>query len=126
MVAGSNPVSLAMVVVAQLAEHRIVVSRVMGSNPISHPCGGDGVKRGAQMPFTVSRHLRGSQTQTSEPLGEDMSKSKITIEINAKPAWKASRGHAAYRGGAGIMGDRRTKRNRTRATKKNRAIREFL
>jgi hypothetical protein len=78
------------------------------------------------MPFTVSRHLRGSQIQTSESLGEDMSKSKITIEINAKPAWKASRGHAAYRGGAGIMSDRRTKRNRTRATKKNRAIREFL
>ena len=55
-----------------------------------------------------------------------MSKQKNTNTINAKPAWKVSRGHAAYRGGAGIMGDRRTKRNRTRATKKNRAIREFL
>jgi len=54
-----------------------------------------------------------------------MSKRKNTITINAKPAWKASRGHAAYRGGAGIMGDRRTKRNRTRAAKKNQAIQDF-
>ena len=54
-----------------------------------------------------------------------MSKRKNTITINAKPVWKASRGHAAYRGGAGIMSDRRTKRNRTRAAQKNQAIRDF-
>ena len=54
-----------------------------------------------------------------------MSKQKNTITINAKPAWKASRGHAAYRGGAGIMGDRRTKRKRTRGSRNKFAIREF-
>jgi len=63
--------------------------------------------------------------RTGESREKNMSK-KTTITINAKPAWKASRGHAAYRGGAGIMGDRRTKRNRTRATKKNQAIKEFF
>tara|TARA_Y100000310_G_C20511078_1_gene728890 strand:- start:620 stop:787 length:168 start_codon:yes stop_codon:yes gene_type:complete len=55
-----------------------------------------------------------------------MSKPKVTVAINVKPHWKASRGHAAHRGGAGIMGDRRTKRNRTRASRKNQAIKEFL
>ena len=54
-----------------------------------------------------------------------MSKPKTTIEINVKPCWKASRGHAAHRGGAGIMGDRRTKRKRTRGSRNNSAIREF-
>ena len=54
-----------------------------------------------------------------------MSKRKNTITINAKPAWKASRGHASYRGGAGIMGDRRTKRNRTRSAQKIQAIQDF-
>ena len=50
---------------------------------------------------------------------------KIVIEINTKPSWKASRGHSSYRGGGGVMGDRRTKRKRTRAAKNNQAIREF-
>ena len=34
---GSSPISLAMVAVAQLVEHRIVSPTVMGSSPISHP-----------------------------------------------------------------------------------------
>tara|TARA_R100001244_G_scaffold59262_1_gene49886 strand:- start:207 stop:371 length:165 start_codon:yes stop_codon:yes gene_type:complete len=50
---------------------------------------------------------------------------KFTIEINAKPLWKASRGHSAYRSGAGVMSDRRTKRTKTRATKNRKAIRDF-
>jgi hypothetical protein len=33
------------VVVAQLVERRVVVSGVVGSNPIDHPCRGDEVKR---------------------------------------------------------------------------------
>ena len=37
VVAGSNPVGLAMVVVAQSAERRIVVPKVEGSSPFNHP-----------------------------------------------------------------------------------------
>tara|TARA_Y100000310_G_scaffold36670_1_gene34520 strand:+ start:237 stop:401 length:165 start_codon:yes stop_codon:yes gene_type:complete len=50
---------------------------------------------------------------------------KFTIQINAKPLWKASRGHSAYRSGAGVMGDRRTKRTKTRAAKNRKAIKDF-
>ena len=39
VVAGSNPVSLAMVVVAQLVERWIVVPKAEGSSPFSHPVG---------------------------------------------------------------------------------------
>ena len=67
-----------------------------------------------------------------EPVGvvstkclESLMSKKIVIEINTKPSWKASRGHSSYRGGGGVMGDRRTKRKRTRAAKNNQAIREF-
>jgi len=55
-----------------------------------------------------------------------MGKQAIVVKIENKPVWKASRGHSAYRGGAGVMGDRRTKRNRTRSSQKNRAIKEFF
>ena len=69
MVAGSSPVSLAVVVVAQWVEHRIVVSRVVGSNPISHPRGGDGVKRGARITFAMSQVMLAAQPQrTNESL----------------------------------------------------------
>ena len=37
VVAGSNPVGLAMVTVAQLVERRVVVSVVEGSSPFGHP-----------------------------------------------------------------------------------------
>tara|TARA_R110002051_G_scaffold87744_1_gene154562 strand:- start:794 stop:1030 length:237 start_codon:yes stop_codon:yes gene_type:complete len=37
VVAGSNPVGLAMVAVAQLVERRVVVSVVEGSIPFGHP-----------------------------------------------------------------------------------------
>ena len=50
---------------------------------------------------------------------------KITIVIDGKPPWKAATGHKAYRGGAGAMGDRRTKRQRTRGSQKRAAIREY-
>jgi hypothetical protein len=50
---------------------------------------------------------------------------KITIVIDGKPLWKAATGHKAYRGGAGAMGDRRTKRQRTRGSQKRAAIREY-
>jgi len=49
---------------------------------------------------------------------------KFTIEINTKPAWKVSRGHAEYRGGAGKH-DNRPRKLRTRASQKNQAIRDF-
>ena len=47
-----------------------------------------------------------------------------TLEINVKP-WKVGMGHKAHRGGAGKHGDRRTKRNRTRAAKNRKAIGEW-
>ena len=37
VVAGSNPVGLAVVVVAQSVERRIVVPKVEGSSPFNHP-----------------------------------------------------------------------------------------
>jgi hypothetical protein len=49
---------------------------------------------------------------------------KITVVIDGKPLWKAARGHQSYRGGAGAMGDRRTKRQRTRSAQKRVAIGE--
>ena len=42
---------------------------------------------------------------------------KFTIELNTKPLWKASRGHSAYRGGAGKH-DNRPRKLRTRAAQK--------
>jgi len=50
---------------------------------------------------------------------------KITIVVDGKPPWKAARGHQSYRGGAGAMGDRRTKRQRTRGAQKRVAIGEY-
>ena len=50
---------------------------------------------------------------------------KFTIVIDGKPSWKAATGHKAYRGGAGAMGDRRTKRQRTRGSQKRAAIGEY-
>jgi hypothetical protein len=50
---------------------------------------------------------------------------KIVLPTEAKPIWKASRGHANYRGGSGAMGDRRTKRLRTRGEKNRKAIKDF-
>jgi len=50
---------------------------------------------------------------------------KFTIVIDGTPPWKAATGHKAYRGGAGAMGDRRTKRQRTRGSQKRAAIGEY-
>jgi hypothetical protein len=52
-------------------------------------------------------------------------KEKIVLEIEVK-LWKVGRGHSAHRGGAGAMGDRRTKRQRTRSEKNRTAIRESM
>ena len=49
---------------------------------------------------------------------------KFTIELKTKPTWKVSRGHSAYRGGAGKH-DNRPRKLRTRAARKNQAIRDF-
>ena len=49
---------------------------------------------------------------------------KFTIELNTKPSWKASRGHAEYRGGSGKH-DNRPRKLRTRAAQKNKAIKDF-
>ena len=49
---------------------------------------------------------------------------KTTIKLNTKPAWKASRGHAEYRGGSGKH-DNRPRKLRTRSAQKNQAIRDF-
>ena len=53
-----------------------------------------------------------------------MSKPKITIAINVKPSWKASRGHTSYRGGGGTHVNR-PRKQRTRMAQKNKAIRDF-
>ena len=49
---------------------------------------------------------------------------KFTIEINTKPTWKVSRGHADRRAGAGKH-DNRPRKLRTRKTQTNQAIRDF-
>ena len=49
---------------------------------------------------------------------------KFTIQLNTKPSWKASRGHSAYRGGAGKH-DNRPRKLRTKSAQKNQAIKDF-
>ena len=51
-------------------------------------------------------------------------KDKIIIELSKFKPWKVSTGHKPYRGGAGAMGDRRTKRQRTRTEQSRTAIKE--
>ena len=51
-------------------------------------------------------------------------KAKIIIELSVVKPWKVSTGHNSYRGGAGAMGDRRTKRQRTRTEQNRSAIKE--
>jgi hypothetical protein len=48
----------------------------------------------------------------------------ITITIESEP-WKAGRIHSVNKAGAGSHEDRRTKRNRTRASQERKAIREY-
>jgi len=48
----------------------------------------------------------------------------ITITIENEP-WKAGRIHSVNKAGAGGHKDRRTKRNRTRASQERKAIREY-
>ena len=48
----------------------------------------------------------------------------ITITIESEP-WKAGRIHRVNKAGAGKHADRRTKRNRTRASQERKAIREY-
>ena len=50
VVAGSNPVGLAVVVVAQLVERWIVVPKVEGSSPFNHPRRGPGAGRPKSLP----------------------------------------------------------------------------
>jgi len=50
-------------------------------------------------------------------------KKKIVISLTINPL-KVRRGHTAYRGGAGIHGDRRLKRLKTRQNINNVAIKE--
>ena len=52
-------------------------------------------------------------------------KEKIVIQISVKP-WEVGHGHAAHRGGAGVMADRRTKRQRTRSQQNRKAIQESM
>jgi len=54
-----------------------------------------------------------------------MARDIITLEIEIKP-WKMGRTHRAYKSGAGKHQDRRTKRNRTRASQSRTAIRESM
>jgi hypothetical protein len=49
---------------------------------------------------------------------------KFTIKLNTKPAWKISRGHSDYRGGAGKH-DNRPRKLRTKSAQKNQAIKDF-
>ena len=53
-------------------------------------------------------------------------KDKMVIAIEAIKPWKVSTGHNSYRGGAGVMGDRRTKRQRTRLEQNRTAIKESI
>jgi hypothetical protein len=54
------------VVVAQLVERRVVVSGVVGSNPIDHPCSGDEVKRAAYNAFARLRRCKQLKEKTSQ------------------------------------------------------------
>ena len=49
----------------------------------------------------------------------------ITITIDSEP-WKVGRIHSVNKAGAGKHKDRRTKRNRTRATQNQNAIKESM
>jgi len=52
-------------------------------------------------------------------------KETITLTIQVKP-WKVGRGHSEHRSGAGVHGDRRTKRQRTRSEQNRNAIKESM
>jgi hypothetical protein len=49
----------------------------------------------------------------------------ITITIESEP-WKVGRIHSVNKAGAGRHKDRRTKRNRTRASQNSNAVRESM
>jgi len=49
-------------------------------------------------------------------------KKHTRITLPSLYPWRAKRGHAAHRGGAGTHGDRRTKRVRTRGDQKRLAM----
>ena len=49
----------------------------------------------------------------------------ITITIESEP-WKVGRIHSVNKAGAGKHQDRRTKRNRTRASQNSNAVRESM
>ena len=49
----------------------------------------------------------------------------ITITIDSEP-WKVGRIHSVNKAGAGKHKDRRTKRNRTRASQNSNAVRESM
>ena len=49
----------------------------------------------------------------------------ITITIESEP-WKVGRIHSVNKAGAGKHKDRRTKRNRTRASQNSNAVRESM
>lgn len=51
---------------------------------------------------------------------------KITLKITATPIWALPKGHRERRGGAGIHGDRRTRRLRTRGERLRFEIRSQL
>lgn len=51
-----------------------------------------------------------------------MAKDKTTINIKAKKPWKLATGHVPHRGGAGIHGDKRLKRLKTRRSQNQKAI----
>lgn len=49
----------------------------------------------------------------------------LKFKVAERKPWEVSRGHHNHRSGAGVMGDRRTKRQRTRAAVKRAAMSEF-
>jgi hypothetical protein len=47
---------------------------------------------------------------------------KTTIVLPPLPPWEVAKGHQQHRGGAGTHADRRTNRQRTRATQQRAAL----
>jgi hypothetical protein len=45
-----------------------------------------------------------------------------TIKLNVRPLWRIGKGHNPHRSGAGVHGDRRTRRVRTRGAASRRAV----
>lgn len=48
----------------------------------------------------------------------------MKVRLNIRPVWAIGKGHNAHRGGAGVHGDRRTRRLRTRQAATRRAVEE--